>query len=128
MKAGFPSLLQCLMVALGGGLGAVLRFGISFLLPVPPGTFPYATFLINALGCLLAGILWGVFDQSVGKGSTLHLLLITGFCGGFTTFSTFSLEILSFMQQGQWLQVILYAVGSLLICVAAVALGWYMTR
>jgi CrcB protein len=128
MKAAFPSLLQCLLVALGGGLGALLRYGMSVLLPVQPGSFPSTTFLINALGCLLAGILWGIFDQYGGKGSTLYLFLISGFCGGFTTFSTFSMEVLALMQQGQWLQVVLYAVGSLLLCIAAVALGWFLTQ
>lgn len=79
-----------LLVALGGGAGAVCRYARP-LLPIS-GRFPFATLIANALGALIIGFLAGCAIQMDSFPANLNLLLKTGFCGGFTTFSTFSLE------------------------------------
>ena len=109
-----------LLVALGGGVGSVCRYLISILNTT---SYPWGTFAVNILGSLLIGLLVGC----VNKGSLspeLKLLLVTGFCGGFTTFSTFSKESLSLLQSGQLSTFLFYVLLSLLLGIAAVALGW----
>ena len=81
------------LVLLGGGIGSVVRYLLSYFLTRNSTTqFPWATFIANGLGCLLIGLLFGYIQKNNVQNETLKLLLITGFCGGFTTFSTFSLE------------------------------------
>ncbi|MCB0711020.1 MAG: fluoride efflux transporter CrcB [Ignavibacteriae bacterium] len=85
-----------LFVALGSATGGVLRYGISLLSRSFPHPFPYWTFLVNVVGSLLIGFLASSLPTDSEK---LRLLLVTGFCGGFTTFSAFSLETLELFQQ-----------------------------
>lgn len=109
-----------LWVGLGGALGAMLRYGIS-LLPVR-GSFPYPTLGTNLLGALLIGGLVG-YASARGLTGGASLFLKTGFCGGFTTFSTFSLETLELVEGGRILQAGLYAAASLLLCLLGVYVG-----
>jgi CrcB protein len=107
-----------LLVALGGALGAVSRYLFSSLIPFDGQHFPWATFLINLLGCGLIAILAIKFGET-----EMHLawkvLLITGFCGGFTTFSTFSLETIKLLQNRQFLLTIIYVFGSVFASLGA---------
>lgn len=82
------------LVGLGGGAGSVLRFLVQRALNA---SFPYGTFAVNITGCLLIGLLWGL-GKSYGT-ETGRLLLVTGFCGGFTTFSAFTQESVELMEQ-----------------------------
>lgn len=111
-----------LYVFLGGGLGSVLRFYTSVLTAqlYKTGTFPLATFLVNVLGCLLIGMFSGYFIKA---DNSLKFLLITGFCGGFTTFSAFSAENLSLWQNGNHAMLIAYILLSVFAGVAAVYAG-----
>ncbi|MBL7726755.1 MAG: fluoride efflux transporter CrcB [Dinghuibacter sp.] len=110
-----------LLVALGGATGAACRYGLSQL--TWGRNFPYATFFINIAGSLLIGILFAVQQQ--GRLSEKYwLLLATGLCGGFTTFSAFSLENLALLQQQKMGLFLLYAAGSVLACLGAVYLGY----
>ncbi len=113
-------LKQLLLIFLGGGLGSVFRSLAGKLFP--SSTFPWSTLMVNVLGSLLIGILFALFSRHV-IGDNYRLLLAVGFCGGFTTFSTFSNENLHLMRDGQWMSFILYSVGTLFLCLVSVWLG-----
>jgi CrcB protein len=111
---------QLILIFIGGGLGSVLRSLAGRLFPST--IFPYATFLINILGSLLIGIIYALMSRHV-IGDNQRLFLAVGFCGGFTTFSTFSNENLHLIRDGHWLTFILYSVGTLLLGLICVWLG-----
>jgi CrcB protein len=111
---------QLLLIFIGGGLGSVLRSLAGRLFPAT--VYPLSTLLVNVLGSLLIGVLYALFSRHV-IGDNYRLFLAVGFCGGFTTFSTFSNENLHLMRDGHWLAFILYSVGTLLLCLLSVWLG-----
>ena len=115
-----------LLVALGGGAGAVCRYALT-LLPIS-GRFPFATLIANALGALIIGFLAGCAIQLDSFPANLNLLLKTGFCGGFTTFSTFAYETGSMMEKGQTGLALLYVVLSAVLGVLAVFAGQLTVR
>lgn len=112
---------EFLFVGLGGAIGAMLRYGMS-MVPVK-SEFPYMTLLINFLGAVAIGILAALsMRQSLLTEHSL-LLLNTGVCGGFTTFSTFSLEAVSLLEQHKTGMGITYILSSVLLCLLGVLLG-----
>jgi fluoride exporter len=117
-----------LLVALGGGLGAAGRYGVSLALPAKPGEWPWATFSINVLGSLLIGVLAGWLSTRGEAGEPWRLFLGVGVLGGFTTFSAYSLETLRMVERGEWPMAIMYALGSVLAGLAAVAIGAEVAR
>ena len=116
-------MLNVLLVALGGGLGAAGRYGVSLAAPARVGEWPFATFTINVLGSLLIGILGGWLATKGEASEQLRLLLGVGVLGGFTTFSAFSLETMRMIERNDWLGASTYSIGSVLAGLAAVAIG-----
>jgi CrcB protein len=114
--------LQVIFVALGGAVGAALRYGLG-LLPWR-GTFPLATLLTNVLGAVVIGFIAGMAARR-GLSDNAVLFFKTGVCGGFTTFSTFSLEACTLLQRGQVWHAGTYILLSVALCLAGVTLGLY---
>ena len=114
-----------LLVGLGGGLGAMCRYGVS-LIPFK-GDFPLLTLCTNLLGALLIGVVVGLSGGGrLSSGGTLFWK--TGVCGGFTTFSTFSLESVTLLRQGRYLAGGGYMALSVGLCLAGVILGERLGR
>lgn len=110
---------QLLMVALGGALGSVARYGLTLLASALAVRPEWGTLAANVCGSFLIGL------ACPGWRSEYQLFLTVGLCGGFTTFSTFSSQALRLLQAGQWLGGGLYLLGSVALSLAMVALGWY---
>lgn len=120
---------ELLAVAAGGALGAVARFLLGEWVTSLTGEhFPWGIFTVNALGSLLIGILFVILVEQNPNAGIWRSLLIVGFLGAFTTFSTFSLQTLALLETGRWLMAASYAFGSLMVCVLAVAVGVGITR
>ena len=117
-----------LLVFLGGGFGSVLRYLIGKLFQNSLGAFPIGTMIVNVAGSLLIGFFLGVNLKNGGLSETQTLLLVTGFCGGFTTFSAFAMENKVFLKSGDYVQFISYALGSLILGIAAVILGLILSK
>lgn len=112
---------EFLLVGLGGAVGAMLRYGMS-MIPVK-SEFPFMTLLINFLGAVIIGILAALSIKQTLLTSDSLLLLKTGVCGGFTTFSTFSLEAVTLLEQHKTGLGITYIAASILLCLLGVLLG-----
>lgn len=113
-----------LIVALGGGVGSALRYLIQESLHKQiEGFSPYGTFVVNMIGCFLIGILLGWAGNGKYLNETTNLLLISGFCGGFTTFSTFAVQGQSLMMEQKPIQAILYIGLSVVVGLAFAYLG-----
>lgn len=116
-------------VFLGGGMGSMGRFGISLWMKnysVVLSGFPLHTLTANVVGALLIGFFSGILQKHNDSG--IRSLLVTGFCGGFTTFSTFSLESLEFIKNGQWGIAAFYMIISFLLTILFVFLGFQLSR
>ncbi|MCP5331493.1 MAG: fluoride efflux transporter CrcB [Pseudomonadales bacterium] len=106
-----------LAVALGGALGAVSRFWvISALSALAPHRFPWGTLVVNVLGSLLIGALYVLMTERLALNEQWRAVLVVGFLGAFTTFSTFSLDALLLAQEGLFGQAVLYVTGSVVLC------------
>jgi CrcB protein len=117
-------LKQILLVGLGGGIGSIFRFltSLSAARYAVYG-FPLGTFIANVLGCFVLGICVGIFGKNPSENENLKLLFVTGFCGGYTTFSTFASENIQLLQQQNYTMLVIYTITSLLIGFLAVAIG-----
>lgn len=119
---------EMLLVGAGSFLGGASRYIASLMIRSAGNGFPWATFTVNIVGSLLIGVLWGMASRYANAPSWLTLFLMVGFCGGFTTFSTFSKESLLLLQSANYVPFALYTVGSVTLGIAAVALGYMATK
>lgn len=116
-------MISCLMVGIGGFFGSILRYLISLIPLGEQNSFPYKTLITNVLGAFLIGLIVALSLKNIDMDEKYVLLLKTGFCGGFTTFSTFSQETVSLFQNGKVFLAILYIVLSVLLCICGVLLA-----
>lgn len=115
---------DALLVALGGGIGSALRWIAAGAVQRWSGApFPWGTFAVNAIGSLAIGLVGGLSLERALVPPAMRVFLMIGVLGGFTTFSAFSFETLELLRDGQWSSAAGYAVGSLLVCVAAAFAG-----
>ena len=117
-----------LIVFVGSGIGGMLRHAVNRAAVNFGWTFPWHTLLVNVSGCLLMGIVAGWFAFRGESGQDFRLFLTTGFLGGFTTFSAFSLDAALLWERGQVLSAALYIGGSVVLSVACVFLGLALMR
>ena len=119
-------------IALGSAFGGAARYGMTVWAARAWGeTFPWGTLLINILGSFVIGLVFNLTmaDGPVPASANVRLFVMSGLCGGFTTFSAFSLQALLLLRDGEWLPALAYMVGSVVLCLAAVVFGhWLAAR
>jgi fluoride exporter len=118
-----------LLIGTGGFLGSVTRFVTSkFLQDNYPSAFPFGTLFVNISGCFLIGLIYGISEKSSLLTSGWKMFLAVGFCGGFTTFSTFANENLALLRDGDFLHFIIYTASSVFLGIAATFFGVLITK
>ncbi|MFC4852562.1 fluoride efflux transporter FluC [Actinophytocola glycyrrhizae] len=116
------------VIALGGGLGGLARYGLATALPTPPGHFPWATFVTNVSGCFLIGVLMVLVTEVWAAHRLVRPFLGVGFLGGFTTYSTYAVELHGLLRPGTAGVALLYLGGTLVCALLAVLAGVGLTR
>ena len=130
-KSGFmlpDTIRNIIAVGAGSFIGGIARYLVSLAMKGISKGFPWATVLVNLIGCLIIGLLWGFLSRNASESTSWGLFLTVGLCGGFTTFSTFSKEALTMLQTGQIWGFASYIALSILAGIALVALGYYIGR
>lgn len=118
-----------LLVGLGGGIGSMLRYlSQKMATNFYPVIFPWGTFAVNVIGCFLIGLFWGISFKSFDNAENWKLLLMTGLCGGFTTFSAFTLEGIGLLKDQKMALFFIYVTASVLLGLAATYLGMKISR
>ena len=118
---------EILYIGAGGFIGSVLRYLVTIAMKSQLA-FPWSTFTVNIIGCLLLGLFCGIIGRHPNFPQSANLFLTVGLCGGFTTFSTFSKESLALLQSGDTVTFCLYAIGSVVLGILAVALGFWLAK
>jgi CrcB protein len=120
---------QVAAIAVGGAVGSVLRYGMSTWVHGLAGRgFPYGTLTVNVVGCLLMGILFVLFTERLSDSTVLRAGVLIGVLGGFTTFSSFSIETFNLVEEGALIKAMFNAMGSLALCVGGTWLGVWIGR
>ena len=125
------NLLTWFAVAAGSALGGLARYWLTGALAALTGPrFPYGTLLINILGSFVIGVVAGITltPTRMGMHPDVRIFLMVGICGGFTTFSAFSLQTLELIQTGDVIPAALYVAGAVTLCVLFVWFGWWLGR
>lgn len=118
-----------IVIAIGGAFGAMSRFWINMNFDrIYPSVFPWGTFLVNLIGSFLIGVLFVLFAEKVPLVAHVRSLLMVGFLGAMTTFSTFSLDALLLLEQGHYNAAFSYVFASVVVCLAATFMGMNIAR
>ena len=117
-----------LLVFLGGGLGSGIRYLVTIAMNQYSKVLPFGTFTVNILGCLLIGLVLGYAQKENTLTSNQTLLLATGFCGGFTTFSAFASENLELIRNGELFNFSIYAIGSVVAGMVLILIGYLLVN
>ncbi|QEW08549.1 fluoride efflux transporter CrcB [Nitrincola iocasae] len=120
--------MHMLAVALGGALGASARYWLSSWLNTSDSRLPLGTLSVNLLGSLLMGVVFVLIMEKARLSPEMRPLLMTGLLGGFTTFSTFSLEAVTLLNEGHFSAALIYILLSVILCITALYLGLWFTR
>jgi CrcB protein len=121
--------MNVLLVALGGSIGAVARYGLAGLVQrFTTPYFPFGTFVVNMVGCFVFGILAGVAEQRFALGPQARAFLLIGILGGFTTFSSFSFETFQLLRDAEFMRASLNAVGQVVVGLVAMWVGFVLAR
>ena len=121
--------MRLVWVAVGGAIGSACRYLLDgAVYRVVPATFPYGTFLVNATGCLIFGLLIGVAENRLAVGTVARSFVLIGILGGFTTFSSFTFETLQLARAGEWWPATVNVVGQVVIGLLVMWLGFVLTR
>jgi CrcB protein len=116
------------LIFVGSGLGGITRFAVGKAVQTFwTNAFPLPTLVVNVVACLVLGFVAGKVQAKLAYHTEMQMLLMTGFCGGFSTFSTFSLETMKLLEAGKYSYVIGYTVSSMLLCLVAVWVGLKMS-
>ncbi|WP_028587081.1 fluoride efflux transporter CrcB [Desulfocurvus vexinensis] len=120
---------KLVLLGLAGALGALSRYGLAGLVQrLAGGSFPAGTFVVNMVGCLLFGLVWGLAEDRAGLGPQARAVVLTGFLGAFTTFSTFMFESAALLRSSQWAYALLNIGGQNLIGLACLLAGLALAR
>jgi fluoride exporter len=120
---------QVTLIALAGAVGTLCRYGLGLWAHrLWGGGFPWGTILSNVLGCLVIGAFFGTWRTSEAVPDSWRLPIAVGFCGGFTTMSSFAYETVRYAQQGAWRTAVLNAAGSVVLSLVAVLAGLWASR
>ena len=118
-----------IVIAVGGAFGAISRFWITTNVDkLYPATYPWGTFIVNLIGCFFIGLLFVLFSEKLLLADNVRSLLVVGFLGAMTTFSTFSLDALVLIEQGQYGMAFSYLLGSVVVCLIATFVGINIAR
>tara|TARA_B100001250_G_scaffold296938_1_gene258471 strand:+ start:243 stop:620 length:378 start_codon:yes stop_codon:yes gene_type:complete len=118
-----------IVIAVGGAFGAISRFWITTNVDkLYPATYPWGTFIVNLIGCFFIGLLFVLFSEKLLLADNVRSLLVVGFLGAMTTFSTFSLDALVLIEQGQYGMAFSYLLGSVVACLIATFVGINIAR
>lgn len=121
--------MQWLLIALGGAFGSVARFAsVTYIAPLFNYKFPVGTFIVNIVGSFLIGVAYVLFVKTANVSPMYRMFFITGVLGGFTTFSSFSLEMLQLWQEGYIVNAMLYAIGSVVLGLLMAFVGMALTQ
>lgn len=116
--------MKWILLFLAGGLGTWCRYGLSTAVQRHAGlNFPWGTFAVNLLGCFLFGLLWSLFENRVEVSREIRAVVLVGFLGGFTTFSSFAFEAAGLLRDGAWLPALGHVLGQNVLGVLLVFLG-----
>ena len=118
-----------ILIGLGGAIGSIARyFTANYFTKVFPSAFPYGTFVVNVIGCIVIGLVYGLAEKYSWLTPEWRIFLATGICGGYTTFSSFAYENMKLIQDGQFLVFGLYSLGSFALGLFAVFIGLTLAK